>query len=191
MLLYIINLEERTMDAEGGPLDRITVNVSSPDQQISVRLSKVDQVELTFRRGTYRRYDELSLGRQLGQLATSTWLESRRAYRQALYQETGIKISGDERPGSPKLAEYRRAQADLAVSGISPGEWVRVASRGLVRWEVTVSDGTCARLTEAEFVSEAGGAVQSLLKDYYEKSADLQERLFGLRRSERNTGERA
>lgn len=98
------------------PLDRIVVRAESPDRTIGVTMRGRGGVELLFDPGAYRRYEEQALGRQLSQLATSTWVAYRRACFAALSEEIGETVRGNERSPSPRMrALYRDTGYSLDV----------------------------------------------------------------------------
>lgn len=160
-----------------GPLDRIVVDVQSPDRNISVAMRGRGDVEMRFAPGSYNWYEERLLAFQLGALATSTWVEFRRRYVAALSEEVGYTVRGDDTSYSPKVVKYRQELAGLTLAGSSPQDWVHATSTGLVRWEFTVREGACRRLREHEFIAEARGAVRAVLADYGDKVREVHTRM--------------
>jgi len=160
-----------------GPLDRITVQTRSPDGNIRVTMHGRGSIEMWFAPGAYERYGERALAHQLGVLATSTWVEHRRRYFAALSEEVGDTVRSDDRSDSPKVAGYRRALAELRLSGGSSAGWVQATSISLVRWEFRVREGACRQLGEAEFVGEVHSAIRAVLADYDRQVREVQARL--------------
>lgn len=169
------------MAEDPDPLDAIEARAYSPDNAILAHLHDRTQVKLEFRPGAYARYQAETLEPQLNQLATRLWVEYRRSHFRALSETRGETISGDEREDSPKLQRFTRAQAALPLQGISPGQWIKIRSEGLLRWQVRLAQGTLFRLTEQEFLAELDAALRALLADYFDKMRRLKEEYFGLK----------
>ncbi len=72
-------------------------------------------------------------------MATRLWVEYRRSHYRALSEARGETITGDEREDSPKMQRFLRDQATLPLEGTSPGQWIRIRSEGLLRWQVRLT----------------------------------------------------
>jgi hypothetical protein len=169
------------VENEGGPLDRIVVTASSPDALIMAKLSHRNQISLRMRPGAYGRYRVEELQSQLAQLATKVWAENRREYFRSASEALGQPVRGDETTQDPKVARFKRAQAELPVSGRSSGGAVEIRSVGLMRWQFTIRPDALRRLDERQFLTEVATATRELLVDYFDRVRALKDEIFDLR----------
>jgi hypothetical protein len=161
-------------------LDSMVVTANSPDGQVTATVSKREQVDIEFRRGAYRRYDERTLEHQLARMATLAWIGYRRGYFEALSAANGETIRGDEEEWDANRRRFQQARAAVVAEGASPTGWIRAEATGLTHWRVRIEDGALTQLTEDEFRSEARGTVAALLMDYDEKMLALKDEFFDL-----------
>jgi hypothetical protein len=172
---------EDRVERRPDPLELITVTVTSPDRRISATVSDGDKVTLRFVTGTYRRYDERTLGHQLAQLATVAWVNYQKSYFKAFSAAAGQTLRGDDREYTPEGLAYKRGLAGLRCEGDSDERSVHLESVGLVHWQVEIGDGACRALTEAQFLAEVSSALRALLTDYYRQAEDLKDRIIAAR----------
>jgi hypothetical protein len=160
-------------------LARIVVDASSPDGNISAQVRGRFDISVRFVRGAYGRYVESSLAHQLGQLATLAWTRYRRDYVETVdrFLEEPVTDTGD--PGSDRRRYWERLE-ELVANGESPGGYLWIRSRALVRWEFTIADGTLRSLAEEAFVAELTGAVTDLIADYRAQVVLVTDELFDL-----------
>jgi len=136
-------------------LDGLVVEVSSPDGRIWARVRGMDgSLDVGFHgNGAYRQYSSTGLARQLVQLATATFTGYRRAEQKIVDDELGgSALRDDGIDFGPQRRRYLAALAQIAVTAASADRTITVATRGMVRWEVTVFPGTVSRLTEQAVV---------------------------------------
>ena len=169
------------MADEGGPLDQIVVTAHSPDGLIMARLAHRNRISLRMRPGAYQRYRVEALQSQLVQLAARIWAENRRAYFRSASATLGVTLRGDEPAQDARGARFKRAQAELSVSGQSAGGDVEARSIGLLRWQFIIRPGALDQLSEREFLTEVANAVRNLLIDYFDQVRALKVEIFGLR----------
>jgi hypothetical protein len=161
-------------------LERIDVEVTSPDGQMTARVQGRVQLSLEFRGRAYGRYEDTDLARQLGQLATLAWIRYHRNYMEV--EEAFLNHSVQEQ--DPEDLQFEREAEQLTVTGSSPGGWVTTTSRALISWTVRLEPGTQRELSQDQFVSEALAAAGEtvgayraararLLDQYYDLSAGL------------------
>jgi hypothetical protein len=158
-------------------LARVTVQAESPDGQIVGRVGGQMQVEIHFREGAYARFSERDLGHQLGQLAAVLWSRYRREYDEV----TALYRDGEPAPyEEPEDVAFRERRAALKVRGRSSLGWIEASSRALVRWDVTVAEGTVRALTESEFLGQVDSAVADILRDWQHQVIVLTEQIYGI-----------
>jgi hypothetical protein len=157
----------------------LAVTATSPDGQVSASVQRQGRaVEVSFRPAAYRRYREAQLAHQLNQLATLTFTRYRR-------QEDEV-LAGALGPASADGIQHRRYRDRLArLVAKSSGDGIRISSRGLVSWEVTLASGLLRRMPEPEFVTEMVGAVARLLDGYTAQALRLKDEIFDLGYPER------
>jgi hypothetical protein len=161
-------------------LERIDVEVTSPDGQMTARVQGRVQLSLDFRGRAYGRYDDAELARQLGQLATLTWVRYHRDYMEVEEAFLGHSVQEQE----PEDLRFEREAEQLTVSASSPSGWVTTTSRALVSWTVRLEPGIQRELSQDQFVAEVlasaadtigayRAARAQLLDQYYDLSAGL------------------
>jgi len=157
-------------------LGRLEVDARSPDGNIAARVRGRDQVGVRFASGSYRSYREPELAGQLSQLATLTWARYRREYRDIMDAHLGVRaVTEDEQD-----RRFAQEQARLTVRGVSPGRFVDVSSRALVRWEFALAGGTVGALSQERFLAELDAAIDDLLRDHRFQSVLLAARFYDL-----------
>ncbi len=66
------------------------------------------------------------------------------------------------------------------MTGVSPGSWVRITSRALATWVVTVKDSAQRQLTQDQFIGEALAAATATISAYRSSRARLLDRYYDL-----------
>jgi hypothetical protein len=142
---------------------------TSPDGNVQARIGGADDIEVTFRPGTFGWYDEAGLRHQLERLGALSWVAFDRVrteeYRRALRMSIE-ELAAAER--FPRDARRQRYDADLAAveaTGASPGGLLRIHARGLLHWRVDIDPGALRSLGEQRFVAELNSAVRALFAD--------------------------
>jgi hypothetical protein len=158
-------------------LMRLSVQADSPDRLISGMVGGRMQVEVSLCDGAYRRYTDADLGHQLGQLAAVLWSRYRREYDEVT---DAYREDGPAPYEQPEDSDFRERRASLVARGRSRDGRIEASSRGLVRWDVSVTPGTVRALTEAEFLAEVGTAVADILRDWQLKVIVLADEIYGI-----------
>jgi hypothetical protein len=157
-------------------LRRVVVEATSPDGSIRARVRDRLEFDLEFGRRVYGSYPDAELARQLGMLATLTWTKYRRACLDV--ENAFLDWSMQEQDTHDRLFEERAERVTVAAQ--SPGEWVTVQSRALVRWDFTLVPGVQRRLTEQRFVAEVLGAAGATVRAYRAERARLLDQFYDL-----------
>ena len=162
------------------PLDGLTVRVTSPDNQIRAVIRHPHEVALEFRPGAYARYEIPSLERQLTQLAALCWTGFRRGLTQAATADGTSFLVDDEHDPSTAGRAYRAALAELEARAESPGGWLRLATKGFLRWKVAIKPDALERLSEQDFLAETTGALRRVFAEHDYKVMMLKDEHFRL-----------
>jgi len=162
------------------PLDGLTVRVTSPDNQIRAVIRHPHEVSVEFRPGAYARYDAAALERQLTRLAALCWTGFRRGLTQASTADGISFLVDDEHDPSTAGRAYRAALAELEARADSPGGWVRLATKGFLRWKIAIKPEALQRLSEQEFLSEANAALRRVFAEHDSKVMMLKDEHFRL-----------
>jgi hypothetical protein len=164
-------------------MERLVVRVQSPDRYISAVLSHPLHLDVTFTPGTYRRYREHALERQLDVVATRLWTGHRRGYLHALSEALGEPDRGERDQDAmdidPHSRRYQEAAASIVARGESPGRDIHVTTTALVRWEFAISTGTVHRVGEDQFRRDLVIAARSVLDGYLAQVRELKNEHFG------------
>jgi hypothetical protein len=154
------------MASIGEYLDRMVIEVLSPDRNITLTLGRGTEVDLRFRPGVLVRYDEPRLEHELSRLAQRAWVARQRGFDEA-YRRANALAPGEQIPESddPRMAQYRQRLGDVEGEGVSARGTVRLRTRGMLQWNVTIRPGTIQRLGEEYLLSELKSALAALLLD--------------------------
>ena len=165
-------------------LKTVDETFSSPDGRIKARLRKNTNLTLAFLPGTYRKYDDRSLERQLTALVTKLYEVRRRIHIDAM--SAGLLVTagrraevGRNRPTDAKARRFEELHAQLDSHGVSPNRSVRIFNTGMRGWQVRIVDGTVDRTGEDVLAREFVAAVSTLVVDYRTKLAGLKHKVFG------------
>ena len=149
----------------GVALDAMTVTVTSPDGNITARLSRRDRVTVAFRAGSYAEYDAADLARQLGRLLRLLEVGRLRGWRAARSQ-TGIEaVDHGGTHWDPRRRRYRAAIAELVSEGVSVTELITITAPGFHDFEVHIDQSAFDGVGESEFLAEFAEAVDDLISD--------------------------
>jgi hypothetical protein len=147
----------------------MVITVTSPDGNIRARIDNAVQVDVEFLPGSFPRYDEPRLARQLARLGVNTFIGFKRgrteAYRRA-YAMSAEEAERAARPSTdPRRVRYEEQLDRLRGEGRSAGGVIEVTTVGMLRWSVDIRPGSIRRLGEEEFLAEIHSALDSLLND--------------------------
>ncbi len=162
-------------------MERLVVRVTSPDGCINATLAHPLQLDVTFVPGSYGRYREDGLERQLAAVATSLWTGHRRGFLSALSEALGEPARGDgaESDTDPLSRRYREAMASVVASGQAPSGRIRATTRTLVRWDFEIRPGTVDTLGAEEFRQELLTAGRAALDDFLTQARELKDECYG------------
>ncbi|WP_213452293.1 hypothetical protein [Rhizomonospora bruguierae] len=165
-------------------LARMVVEVRSPDQQITARVTNYTQVDVSFRPEAYDRYREDDLAHQLARLGGTAWVAYHRGRSEAYRRSqnlTAEELRAAERPPTdPKQRAYEEELNAVEGVGRSPDGAVRIDARGMTQWTVRIAPGTIRRLAERAFLAGLHAAVEGLFADRQMKIILLKSRYFDL-----------
>jgi hypothetical protein len=138
----------------------------SPDRNITLTLGRGTEVDLQFRPGVLARYDEPRLEHELGRLAQRAWVARQRGFDEA-YRRANELAADEPIPESddPRTVQYRQRLGEVEGDGVSARGTVRLHSRGMLQWQVTIRPGTIPRLGEEYLLGELKSALAALLLD--------------------------
>ncbi|MFI1996291.1 hypothetical protein [Actinoplanes sp. NPDC020271] len=157
-------------------LERIHVEVASPDGSIHAAVHGRLHMSLEFRQRSYGSYDDPALGHQLGRLATLAWVRYHREYTEI---ETAY-LGGYEPDRDPSDRRFEQDADELIVTGTSPDGWVSITSRALASWTVTVRSGAQRQLSQQHFIGEALAAAAATVSAYRSSRARLLDQYYDL-----------
>ncbi|MBT8226035.1 MAG: hypothetical protein HKP61_12355 [Dactylosporangium sp.] len=164
--------------------DTMAVSITSPDQNIHIRILDISNIKLWFRSRSFDRYDEERLAHQLGRLGSTAWITYHRRQSEAYRRAQGLsadELAAAERPSdSPHRRRFQEALHAVEGEGVSPSGAIRVRTTGLLRWNVTIEPGTLRRLGEDRFRSEVHATIRALLQDREMKIIILKSDYFDL-----------
>lgn len=161
-------------------LDRLTVQVSSPDQQITVHLDgRGGLADIQLSTSAYRRYATADLARQLRQLARLASVAYRRAFRE-LVDEVFTEPVYDDSPDEvgPELPKYRHLLPAIVSRGQAGDGAVQISARGLADWEVRLTPGLPQRLPADVFLEHLRAAVEQLLADHNAQATEARQQVY-------------
>ncbi|WP_436536413.1 hypothetical protein [Actinoplanes sp. HUAS TT8] len=162
-------------------LSVLSVRADSPDGQIAGSVGSPPQARVQFRDRSYRQYSDSELGHQLGQLAAVLFARYRREYDEILAAYRDLPPgAGNTRYETAQESDFRDRQAALMVRGRSARGRLEVSTRGLVRWDVTVTDGTVSTLSESEFLAETESVVAEVLRGWRNQTALLTSEIYDI-----------
>jgi hypothetical protein len=152
-------------------VERLTVNVTSPDGRIRVHMGN-RSLKVRFAPGSYHSYSEEALESQLTRLATAVWSDYQRGYL-AVLKEHDLSVPD---PRDPRVSEFLADRDRIESEGRSPNNCVKVRSVAMRHWQVRIRPGTLAALSEDEFAAEALHAVSQAKQGFDAQVAELRER---------------
>lgn len=137
-------------------MERMTVEVTSPDGRIKARLAGGSRLTVRFQPDCYPRYRGPELAEQLARLGNLLWTGHRQGYLRVMHEVAGTDLAED-RPEDEWDAERRRyklAQREIVADAVSPQGCLRMRAKCLVDWRVAIKDERRERLCEDEFRTE-------------------------------------
>src|SRR5689334_23463224 len=147
----------------------MVVTVTSPDGNVSARVTNSLAVDIAFRPGTYERYDEPRLSHQLARLGVAGFVGLQRGRSEAYRRSRDLsadELADAERPSTdPRRQSYEEELRQLRAEGVSGSGAVRIRTVGMTHWEVALRPGSLRRLDERAFVAELDAALRALLND--------------------------
>lgn len=136
--------------------------ITSPDGNITARVTGGEIKGLAFKPGTYRNYSDAALEHQLAGLSRLVWVARARARRNAL--RAALDGPYDPEPMQPDSSAARKAreeQANLVVDVKMSHVTVRV--EGGTSWRVKVKAGTVREVPEDMFLREVAMAATTAI----------------------------
>ena len=160
-------------------LDSMRIRASVGGGNIVGELRDRTNVHLSFASGSYRRYNEWELERQLANLARLLWAGRMKEYYVAVSEAFGESITREPGPVSPRDTDYFSARDELVAEGRSVDDRIYLAVRGMQTWTVHIADGTVRTLDEYEFATQVREAAAELIRDQFRKIRALKDRYYG------------
>lgn len=157
------------------------LRVTSADGDIAATMTGGNRVEVTFRHGAYRHYDDTELARQLRGLISNLFerrLTARLAALSEAFGRTMTSMDGDG-PFDTRTAQFQRRRDALTATGRSPRGCVAVRNTGGTAWQVRLKPGTVEALDETDFVREFLGAVAATRRDQAAKTVAIKADVVG------------
>jgi hypothetical protein len=169
------------MDDLGDRLVSLTVAATSPDGQIrAVWGDQGRNVDIEFRPGSYRRYSEAALARELSRLAMRVTAAYVRAQTKLIDEAIPDVLHDDAIEYGPEDREYRRRLRAIKTGAKSPDGRIVMVSHSLVRWAVRITDGTIRTVPEETFTSNLISVVREVLARHRSEVLKLKDERFGL-----------
>jgi hypothetical protein len=162
-------------------LAAMTVDATSPDGHITAHIrGQADTLDITFRPGSYDRYDERRLADQVAKLAALLFVRYRR-YEQEIVEAAFVDPLTDEGADfGPERGQYLDRIKQVVAEGASDDGQIRLSSRCLVSWEVHIAEGALDGWSEGEFTSALSTAAHRLLADYRGQVFRLKDEIYDL-----------
>lgn len=162
-------------------LSRLTVKVTSPDNQIMMVLRRGSDITVRFRSGAFEDYEQYELESQLSSMLTTGWEAHRTGSRQAIAEAGGEPFDDDHVHWDANRRRYRAATLELKVLGKSDRKRIRVRTVGMRSFAVQVKPGALPTFTEDEFRHELVSAIQNMLAQHQFELVDLKVAHLGLK----------
>jgi hypothetical protein len=162
-------------------LDRMRVVVTVSSGEITGELRNRTDVRVWFAAGSYRRYHERDLERQLASLAKLLWAGRMKEYYAAASEAFGRAATGEPWALTPRDNRYYAARAEIVARGSSTDGRVRVAVQGMRLWTVRIADGTIRALSEEAFAACLRDAAADLIRDQLRQIQLLKDECYGRR----------
>lgn len=146
------------MGTVGDRLDRVRIETTSPDGQITGTLRPPAGMTIAFSYDRYRHYTERELEQQLTALVELLWSD----YRDA--RQAAAAKAGDE-PEDAESRRYHDERDETDFEGMSNGHNVYISGTGLLTWHVVIRDGSLTTLDESAFTTEFASAYSAVMRD--------------------------
>lgn len=159
-------------------LNGITISVTSPDGNVECELGDGRDVVMGFAAGSYRRYTETELARQLAGVLTSLWAGHRHAHLAILEESSGCEVRGDGSRIDPKNRAFTEARRTARAKGRSTSGRISVSTTGLTAWQVNIQPGTVREMDEDTFLNDLWSACLAVIADHRRRLTELRRDVF-------------
>lgn len=160
-------------------LAALTITTTSPDGSIRARVKAKRPEQLAFRPRTFESYDVSELERQLGRLASLSFVGYRRGVKEVV-DEAGLNV-----PFEPQHARtlaqrgYLEDLSRLTVIGPKRDRPVVFAINGPTNWHCRVTDAGFENLSQPEFVTACLTAARDFITCFEFEKTVLRNKHFG------------
>lgn len=138
--------------------------VKSPDGLITAQVRGGQIAGLIFQPGSYERYSDTDLARQLEHFSKLIAVQRRRARRNSLKAALGTDATPRPRPlASSRERELRRLEQELDIKFHS--EHIKVHVTDAHNWDIRIKPGTTKQVPEELFIREAAGVTRGVLNE--------------------------
>lgn len=159
----------------------MVVTATSPDGHITARVrGQGEGFEVSFGPGAYRGYSHGALTYQLTHLATLAFTAHRRAEQSIVDKVMATPLRDDGVDFGPERRRYLQALKELTAVGESDGGQLRLSSRGLIAWEITIDPTALDRWSERQFLQALHLAVARLLAHHAAQVFALKDDIYDL-----------
>lgn len=163
-----------------GLLDGITITAKSPDGKIECELADGRDIIMDFAPGGYRRYTERELEYQLTRLVAAMWTAHQRAHFAVLSEGAGYPVRGEPSDLGLREREYVERRAQITAESRSQSGRIIVSTTGMTRWDVRIKPDTVREVDEETFLHDAWSAFATMMRQYQQQVAVLQDEIFDL-----------
>jgi hypothetical protein len=160
-------------------MDNMRVRAAFPGGHLVGELRGRSEVTVSFAPGSYARFEEREMERQLAGVAKLLWAARMKEYYSAVSASVGHEVNREPPAVGRQDQEYYAARDDLVAEGYSADGRVRIVTQGMVRWSVKIADGTLRALTEQEFTDRVRETGAHLIADQMAKIRALKDRCYG------------
>ena len=163
-------------------LQKMTVNVTSPDRTVQLKVSR-NVPMINVHPDIAVRHTESSLARQLGFVMQGAWEGYQQGNSVAINETLGYTdTSIDESTGvdNPLMDQYDGERKRIRCTGVSQEGWITLI-RDVRGVHVTVERGAIDhfRNNRRALITEINSVMQSALGDYSRKVRELYRQIFG------------
>lgn len=161
--------------------EALQVRVQSPDGNLRAILKGGQFQSLGFRPGTYRRYRDPELERQLSRLATLLYTAHAKATGE-LKDRAGLRSYRDPAKARDETERrYLERVGSFTATGAGPLDLVRLRTTGMLNWRCRIRPGTLTALREDDFVAEVSAAATAVRTDIDRRLIEIKDDCFDLR----------
>ncbi|MGH3664115.1 MAG: hypothetical protein ACRDTQ_19965 [Micromonosporaceae bacterium] len=163
-------------------LEGMDIAARSPDGKIQWELRDGKEVNFFFvHEKSYESYTEGGLEYQLTALVHSIWEGHRQAHTAVLREELDHLPEDEYARGDSRDREFYDERSKVCAQGKSGTGRVSVSSTGTTSWDVSIKDGTIAKLTEEQFLYEVWSAIVATRADFGRKMNRLKRNIYRTR----------